>query len=141
MTNAAEGVKDLLVSNGVGVFNANSGWSIQVSRDRDKPDTQIAVFNTGGDTPNPAYLLDFPSVQVQVRGDQNGYLASRAKAQQVKDKLLGLPSFDLNGDRWVSIRLIGDIVDIGYDGSDRPLHSVNFDLIIEPIAGDNRISL
>ena len=141
MADPAEGIKDLLVAAGVGVFAATTGWSIQVGKEPTKPDTVVTVYNTGGLAPNPKWLLDDPTVQVSIRGAKNGRVASRAKAQEVKDALLGLPSQDLNGDRWVSVTGIGDITDIGFDESNRPMHTVNFKLIIEPATGTNRAAL
>ena len=138
------GVRDLLVAASVGVFNATSGWSIHIGGLPEGPDTAIAVSHTGGLNPNPHWLLDYPSVQVLVRGDASGYVAAKAKATEVKDVLLGLVSQTINGDRWDSIRMLGDIGWLGFDSAEkRPIFSVNLTLIIEPIASaeTNRIPL
>lgn len=143
MTAPTVGIKDLLVAAGNGVHNASSGWSIHIGREPTKPHSTITIYDSGGETPNPAWLLDFPSVQVRVRGDPGGYVAAQQKMTDCKNTLLGLPSQDLNGDRWVSVRQIGGINLIGYDESNRPMFTMNISLIIEPaVSGDeNRIPL
>lgn len=142
MPDPAIGIKDLLVSAGVGAEAATTGWGVYVAQEPTEPDTVITVYNTPGENPNPKWLLDYPHVQVRIRGSRtNGYVAARSKAQAVKDALLGLPSQDLNGDRWVHINGLGDIFDLGFDDNNRPLFTTNFALIIEPAAGTNRIAL
>lgn len=143
MANPAEIAKDLLVAAGVGTFGSQSGWGIFVSKEPTSPDTTVTVYNTGGLAPNPKWLLDFPSIQVRVRGAANGFVAARQKAQDAKDALLGIPSQDVGPDRLVAINGISDVADIGYDEKERPLFTVNFSLIIEPgnVPGDNRIPL
>lgn len=143
MATIQEGIRDLLVAGAVGAFNATDGWNICISRFMDKPDTSIVIRRTGGMTPNPKWLIDYPSIQVIVRGSPSGAQAAEDKVQEVKDALLGLPSQDLNGDRWVQINMLGDYVDIGQDELHRPRFSVNFHLIIEPAASadTNRLPL
>lgn len=138
MADPAEGIKDLLVTAAVGTFNATTGWSIRIAKEQDKPDTHITCYSSGGLASNPKWLLDFPSVQVRVRGAASGYVAARTKMQSVKDTLLGIASQTLNGDRWVAINSIGDINNLGFDDNNRPIFSINFALIIEPVSGDNR---
>jgi len=138
MADPAEGLKDLLVTAGIGTFNATTGWSIRVAKERNKPDTHITCYSSGGLAANPKWLLDFPSVMIRVRGAANGYQSARVKAQAVKDALLGITSQTLNGDKWVAINAIGDINNLGFDDNDRPIFSLNFTLIIEPVSGDNR---
>jgi len=137
----AEILKDILVTAGVGVFNATTGWGIHVSREPDNLDTVITLFDTGGINPNPAWLLNFPSVQVLVRGNENQYQAMYAKAKQVVDALLGFPAQDFADQRLVSVRQEGGINFIGYDEKRRPRLSINWTLITEPFAGTYRVSL
>lgn len=132
MANIAEGAKDLLVSAGVGVFAADTGWGIYISKQPDAPNSVITLFNTSGRPPNPKWLLDYPSLNARVRGDKGDYVGAEVKAREVKDVLLGLDSQDINGDRWVSVTMPGDLAFIGYDENERPLISLNFRLIIEP---------
>lgn len=143
MTAPSVGIKDLLVAAGDGVFAATTGWSIHIGKEPTTPHTTITIYDSGGLTPNPAWLLDFPSIQVRIRGAPGDYIGAQQKIVDCKNTLLGLPSQDLNSDRWVSVRQIGDINLIGYDDSNRPMFTMNFSLIIEPavVGGENRIPL
>ncbi len=143
MTNPAISAKDILVTAGVGTFGALSGWGIFIGQEPTNPSTVITLFNSGGRESNPLWLIDFPSLNARVRGAPGGYEAAHQKAKDTKDALLGLPSQDLNGDRWVSVTMIGDINELGFNENNQPQFSLNFALIIEPanVAGDNRIAL
>ena len=116
----------------IGTFESSSGWSLRVGKEPQSPDTCIVITRSGGLPPNPKFLLDYPTVQVRVRGSKGQYREAELKAYDVKDKLLGFVSADVGGDRWVSITMLSDIVFIGYDGNERPMFSVNFQMIIEP---------
>jgi len=120
-----------------------SGWQIEIGAMPDKPDKVIYIMDSGGRPPNPKWLLDFPSLQVVVRGSVGSYLDTYNEAKAVKDILLGAPSQDLLSDRWVSITMMGDLGFIGRDENERPMFSVNFALIIEPqsVANSNRLAL
>lgn len=141
MSDISEGIKDLLVAAGVGTFAATTGWGIFISKMPDEPDSIVSIMETGGFPANPRWLIDYPSVQVMIRGDKGGYQAAKAKAVVVRDALLGLPAQVINGDRWDSITDIGGLIELGYDDSNRPKFSTNFSLIIEPATGTNRVAL
>jgi hypothetical protein len=143
MTAPSTGVKDLLVAASIGTFNATTGWSIHIAKEPAEPHTCITVFDSGGLPPNPKWLLDYPSVQVRVRGAPGAYQAAYTKCVAIKNALLGLNSQDINGDRWVSVTMAGDINTLGFDESNRPMFSLNFRLILEPApaAGSTRVEL
>ncbi len=141
MSDPAEGIKDLLVAASVGTFAATSGWGIFIGKEPKAPDSTIAIQVTGGLEPNTIWLLDFPSVQVRVRGDKGGYVAAHAKSVEVQDALLGLPSQTINGDRWDLVVGLGGINSLGFDEQDRPLFSLNYQLTIEPATGTHRTAL
>lgn len=102
------------------------------------PDDVIMISDTGGLDPNPKWLLDFPTIQIMVRGAVNGYLATVREAKAVKDLILGIDAFTTSeGDRWVSATMNGDLGFIGRDENARPLFTMNFALIIEPQASGN----
>ena len=133
------GIKDLLTTH-VG----SSGWQLEISQLPDTPDRVIMISDTGGLEPNPKWLLDFPTVQVMVRGEANGYLDAFREAKAVKDILLGIDSFtSADGDRWVSLTQNGDLAFIGRDDGMRPLFSINIAIILEPqlVANSNRLAL
>ena len=122
---------------------AISGWQIEIGAMPDKPDDIIYINDSGGLPANPKWLLDYPSMQVVVRGAVGTYLDTFREAKAVKDLLLGVDSQDILGDRWVSITLNGDLGFIGRDEDERPMFSINFALIIEPqsVANSNRLAL
>lgn len=138
MTSPAQGIKDLLVTAGVGVFASATGWNISLGRHPSTPNTSIACVDTGGITPFPHLLLNRPSVQILVRGDLNGYQAADAKIRAAVDALLGIPAQTLNGDWWQGITQRGDVSFLGFDENSRPLFSANFSIIVEPKAGGYR---
>ena len=114
------------------IVGGSTGWILKVGKLVDSPD-QVAVFyDTGGQNPNPRWLVDFSMVMVQVRGTANNYGSTYTKIRQVRDALLGLDSQDVGSDRLVSIICMGDIGFLSYDDAQRPLFSVNFRVIIEP---------
>ncbi len=122
-----------------------SGWQLEISTLPDTPDDVIMISDTGGIEPNPKWLLDFPTVQVMIRGSANKYIDTFREAKAVKDIILGIASFtSADGDRWVSLTQNGDMAFIGRDDGMRPLFSINFAIILEPqvpAAGSNRLAL
>jgi hypothetical protein len=126
------GFRDLMVNANLGTFEATSGWSIHIGKMPKTPDTAILITQGPGLSPNPKWLLDYPTVQVRVRGSQGSYESARAKAKDIKDLFLGFSSADVNGDRWVSITMLSDIAFLGYDDNERPEFSINFLMIVEP---------
>lgn len=130
----AEVIKDLLVTAEIGIF----GTDLYVGRLPDLPDACVVCYDTGGESPNPRFLLDYPQVMVKVRGTETGYSAGWLKAKAVKDALLGLPSQDIGSERWVSLSMMGDINFLGYEDKKRPVFSLNFRIIKEPASGTHR---
>lgn len=109
----------------------------------DTPNTQVVCYDTGGLAPHPSLLLDYRSVQVQIRGNADDYRATWVKAQEVKDTLLGLTPQVVNGDRWDGVIGVGDLLFLHRDENDRPVFSVNFRVFLEPApsAATNRTPL
>jgi hypothetical protein len=100
------------------------------------PNTVITIYDTGGSAPNPKWTLDFPSLQVRVRGAKGGYVAAYEKINRIKDELLGLTPQVIAGDSWRSVTVQGDIISLGYDNEERPLLVLNVELIVETGIGD-----
>jgi hypothetical protein len=146
MSSPAEMVKDILVTKSVGTFPAaSSAWGINISRKTDVPDAQLVCYDSpASENPNPKWLLEYPHVQVLVRGAPDGYSAAYAKAKAVKDALLGIDPVDVTGvGRIDGITMIADIIPLQYDEKDRPQFTLNFRLIFEPAtaAGSSRETL
>ena len=138
----AEIVKDILVSEGY-TFGGNGDFGLHIGKPPGNPDAVIAIMDTGGLEPNPKWLVDYPSVQLLVRGKEGGYSIARQNANTLKGHLLGRPSETVGSDRVVQINQIGDIASLGFDESNRVMFSLNFQLIVEPAtdATTNRTAL
>lgn len=132
MPSPAEIAVEFLHTAGIASKTATSGWVARIGRLTTGPDTQVACVDAPGEPSDPRWLLDFPWVTVLVRGAPQAYDTAFQKAKDVKDKLLGLPSQDVTGGRWNSVRAAGDIGFVHYDESNRPVFSMNFRLIVEP---------
>jgi hypothetical protein len=138
----AEILSTLLPVNTVG---GTSGWTRYIGNLPGSPDKVAAFMDSGGSNPWPHLALDFPTVQVIVRAQKDSYGQAYAKARQIRDALLGLPSQDVVSQaqtfRLVSVTLLGDINTLGNDSVDRPTISINFRTIWEPPAEGNRQEL
>lgn len=133
------GAKSVLATHVTG-----SGWTIEIGVLTAQPDRVMMISDTGGEPSNPKFLLDFPTLQILVRGNASGYLEAWAECKAVKDIMLGFSSASVNGDRWVAVNLISDIAFIGRDDNQRPQFTVNFQLIVEPqvpVGSTNRVAL
>jgi len=139
---AVEDIKDLLVSDGIGVFGATSGWGIYISKEPSSPDTVITIYPTGSvNEPNPKFKLDFNSFQVRVRGAIEGFQGAMAKAEEVKAALLGRGDVTINNTLYVGVWMVTDILLLRYDETRRPILTMNWRTAREPSASDNRTAL
>lgn len=132
----SEGIKDILVERGIGVFQPNAtmtDWNIMISRMRDgddAPNKCIAIYDTGGLAPEPGLDINYPTIQIVVRGEPDGYVDTHKKCRDIRDVLLGRHSEVRGGDTWASVTMPHDILSLGYDDNERPEFSMNFQLII-----------
>lgn len=135
-------MKDILVTNSIGLFGGTSVWSIHIGLEPPEPDQVITLYDTGGNDPNPRLLIDFQTFQVRVRGLSGEYQETYVKMQDVRDVLLALPSQTINTTLYDGVWQTGDVAFIGQDESQsRPLFTANFRVIREPATGTNRVSL
>jgi hypothetical protein len=141
----AHTISDFLASQGLGTLNPAGPWRISTGRQPDSPDTSITVYDTGGQPDHPVLRLNYPSIQIRVRGNKDAYPTAFSKINDVKELLLGLPSQDINGDRWTAVNMIGGVMGAGYDAVSRPEFTVSFRCIVEPAADSStqmhRVSL
>ena len=126
----SDAVRTILETNSIGTFASHTGWGIYIGITPNEPNTIISIFDTGGLAPDPALDINYPGFQIVVRSDTNDYTGGWAKAQQIKDKLLGLPSQTINGDVWAAITMNSDILYLGQDDLFRSMFSLNFSAII-----------
>ena len=110
-----------------------TGWTLVIGKLPDSPNKAVCFYDTGGLSPNPAWLLDYRSIQIVVRGDPSTYGAAYDKIQDIRDTLLGMnPTTLVSGDRISGIIGIGDIMFLHYDEKTRPVFSTNFRVFWEP---------
>lgn len=131
-------MKDLLVLNGY-TFGGNDAWGVYIGKKPEAPahDRVVVLYDAPGGTPEYKWLIDYPSVQIRVRGGPNDYEAASIKAKEVQGILIGRESYDAsNGDRIVSISGMGDVSFDGWDDKSRPEFILNIALIIEPSAAN-----
>lgn len=146
MTSPAQSVAAELIAQGIGTAGTPTPtvWSICVGRLLDSPDELLAIFDTGGFSPNTKWQLDFPTVQVIIRGGKDEYAEGYAKALSIKDALLGIDPKEVEtGVWWSGVTMLADIAFLKYDENSRPMFSVNFRIFQEltPSAGSHRASL
>lgn len=139
MAAPSEVIAALLDTAGVGTqveANATSTvWAVKIGRRTETPDSQIALFDTGGSNPNTKFMLDFVHIQAIIRAGAHDYQIGHAKATEVKDALLGIDSqsvaVGIESIRVDGITMLSDIAFLRYDESERPLFSVNFRMLQE----------
>ena len=127
----SEHVKDYLVTKGY-TFGGTDNWALYIGKQPENPDRVITIYDSGGLAPDPKWTLLYPSVQLRIRGDQQGYKDTALEARKLRDYLIGVPSYTAsNTDRIVSITGIGDIAHTGWDDKNRPDFVFNLRMIIE----------
>lgn len=118
------------------------GWTPNVGILGDANNT-IAVLNTGGRSPEVLTAIDYPTVQLLGRGAKSGnsYPILYAKMLEAKKLLHAInedPAKTTAFPELSSCLARGDITDLGADANQRPLMSLNFQLITSPADGGNR---
>lgn len=136
MPSPAEGIAWYLNSKGIGSTTPGATtWPIKIGRLVETPDAMIALFDTGGFSPNTKWLLDFPTVQALVRSGKDSYQSGYAKALEIKDVLLGVEPQDVGSTgqqvHWSGITMLSDLTFLKYDDNSRALFTVNFRLLVE----------
>lgn len=126
----ADQIADLLPNT---IVTSNPAWTLKVGQMVTEPDRQIVFFDTGGQSPDPRWRLDYVMIQAQIRGNPDDYTSGWQKARQIRDFLHGItPQTLTSGDRIDGINCVGDIAFLAYDDQKRPMFSVNFRVIWEP---------
>lgn len=97
-----------------------------VSHEPNSPDVCVSLYDTGSFRQDEGMTgLAFPSVQIRIRGDKNGYLKAYDKADAVKKALLAIRPGTYSGQRIGGCHHISGPMLIGYDESRRPIVTVN----------------
>jgi hypothetical protein len=135
----AHSISDFLVANNQGVYSEAppvGTYRVGTGREGDKPNQFITVYDSGGSgqPDNPRWRINYPMIQVRVRGNKDDYTGTWSKINDLKELLVGLEPQDIDGDRWSGIIINGGINFIGYDSVSRPMFTVNLKCFVEPAA-------
>lgn len=146
MTTPSIDIKDILVANGVGTLAGSSGWSIHITKMPEfqsgiTPHTVIGIFDTGGQNPDAKFILDFPTLNILVRGPIGDYQSAANKQEEIKETLLGIPATVVNTTKYVGIWQVGSIIFVHWDESNRPVLSSNWRIAREEASSGHRSSL
>ena len=132
MGSAAKDIRLMLVADGVTESIFVGQEPINTTRD-----TTVTVFDTGADQDaNPKFLIDYPTIQIRVRGVS--YSTVYDLAYDIREKLLGRPSETLNGFRYDGIWVNGDIISLGKDENKRIMLVCNYRIMRDPLTGVHR---
>lgn len=131
--NAAQGL--LTVAEGLGLVGGATTW--KGFWDHFAGDDRVLAFmNESGKQPEVGVAIDYPSVQVLGRGTAsvNGYQALSDKMLEVFNALHAIPQ-EVGKPLWADLTSCiarGTIQNLGKDENNRPMMSLNFNLITAP---------
>lgn len=121
--------------------NSNITFDLNVGQFPSTPDKAIVITPAGGRPPYPHLALNFPAVQIMVRGKPSGYLEASQEMSDICDVLLGMGTTLLTNDTYRSCNQMGDVIYLGQDERGRPIFSANFWFIVEPSSLGNRVEI
>jgi len=105
------------------------------------PNFSILLLDTGGPAPVPTLTRDYKDIQIIVRSDIEGYAAAWTKAEEIKNKLLGLDPTTIGTNIYESFLMRSDITFLGYDGNRCAKFSLNFRIVVDGPNVGNRKSI
>lgn len=135
--NLGRDVAQILENAGIGTF----ATTIFVGKEPLTPDSSITVYRYGGESPVPNLRLDYPNVQIRVRGAVNGYVAAEQVMQNIKNALTRLTKQTINTNVYVGFWQKGDTIFLRYDEKERPIFVSNWKIAVQPNVTDNRDQL
>lgn len=126
MATFVEEVGAILTAAAVATTGATStGWTLKYRDLEPTPAQMVAVIPSGGLDGEQVVELDYPSVQVLVRGSSAAGSALETQVAAV-NAALHLYSGTVNGRVYVNIARKGDVLWLGRDQNQRPMYSLNF---------------
>lgn len=127
----AEGISAILEA--AGLCGGVTGWASYVGQ-LGALDQAVCCFDHAGRGGEVKVAIDYPAVQIIVRGTkaQGGYSDAYAKAQEVFAALQGIDQNPTAYTNLVSCVARGQPTGMGRDENDRPMISLNFNLITNP---------
>lgn len=101
---------------------------------------EVTFIDSGGRAPEVKVAIDYPTVQVIVRGSKagSGYTAAYAKAKEIFDLLQAIPTGPAQYPELASCIAVGFINWLGRDENSMPRFSLNWQLITSSAPIGNR---
>jgi hypothetical protein len=133
MNTPAQDTARYLVAEGVAAsFGGAADWSAYVGREPLAPDNVVTVYDTGGPV-GPLVDLRRPSIQVRVRSVtyETGWEKANEILQTLVQPFQGVSVPDATILVW---DLSTDVMFIGHDDADRPLFTVNFQILRDGVS-------
>ncbi len=119
----------MLQTGGIGTIGATTGWSIRVAEIPDAPDTCVSLFEFAG-SPSDISLDGArdvnPSLQIKTRGDRNGHIVGREKAEAIALLLDGVGNTTIGTHVYKYIFANHQPAFLGLDENQRPTWVQNF---------------
>lgn len=130
--NAAQGL--LAVAEGLGLVGGTTNWKGFYDHFAGD-DRTLAFMQEPGKQPEAAVAINYPSVQILGRGTANGYSELSQKMEALFNGLHSIPQSiaQPHYQELVSCIARGYIQNLGKDDNNRPMMSLNFNLITAPI--------
>lgn len=127
----ADDIMATLVAAGLGQNTAsNSDWMIRVGYMQAGPDKTICIQEAGGRPPETGQQVQYPTIQIRVRGAGDGYQDMRDKEQAIFNFLhAGNAPVDIGGNYVYCFALSSSPVPMGQDGNRRPSVVRNYRLM------------
>ena len=117
-------IKDLITESSGGTFEF--GVNLFCYKQLDSPDLCITLYDTGGYQQEQNYVLERPTIQALIRGNQNNYQEAYDLAYALKEKLKTTYNQTVNGTRYLQIVDQSDVFFTGWDSKNRPQFTINF---------------
>ena len=111
---------------GFGAFGGSTGWPVYVGREPLTPVDVVTCYDTGG-AAGPLVDLRTPMVQVRVRAEN--YDEGWQKANEAYAALVQVTRQAVTDASILAWAPSGDVTYIGRDDKDRPLFTVNFEML------------
>ena len=137
MSSPAADIAANLVTAGLGT----AGTSIFVGREPGLSTLTVTLIDNGGPAPNPRFARDFLDIQIIVKGAPNDYANAQAKAEDIKNHLLGSAAYTVGTKTYFAFNMRGDINFLGYNENNQPSFTLNFRILRDSGDVGNRISL
>ncbi len=125
----------MLQTGGIGTLGATTGWTIRVAEIPDTPNTCVTLYEYAGmpsDHTHDGTRDVMPGLQVRVRGDRNGYIAARDKAEAISVLLDGIGNTTIGTHVYKYIFSTQQPSFMGLDENQRPMWVQNFRICKTP---------